>query len=257
MATEERPQISERLRGRQLPHIGHMERDDVLDVMALGDWFREHPRNRSCADLLRGRLQVLLFVYESTRTRMGFEAAMAQLGGHAINLEDHQIGVSQREDVKDVARVTSSMCDGIVARVKAHQVLIELAANSAVPVINGLSDWTHPCQALSDLMTIHEHFGKLDGQKVAFIGDANNVARSLLSGCVKMGLSFAILSNLSTSVSSSTCKKITFPCLLSRLRLSKWHGAPPPKDRTILVFFTAESSASRSFKRKLSSPSSE
>ena len=144
--------------------------------------------------MLQGKVLAMIFQKSSLRTRLGFEAAMAQLGGHAANLEDHQVGVTKREDVKDVARVVSSMCDGIMARVYAHQLLIELAANSSVPVINGLSDWSHPCQALCDAMTIQEHFGDLAGRKLAYVGDGNNVARSLLNVCSQLGIAFAIAS---------------------------------------------------------------
>jgi ornithine carbamoyltransferase len=141
---------------------------------------------------LERKVLAMLFQKSSLRTRLGFETAMVQLGGHAVCLEDHQIGIAKREETRDVARVISSMCDGIVARVKAHQLLIELAAKSAVPVINGLSDWSHPCQALADMMTLQEHFGTLTGKKLAFIGDGNNVARSLLSSCCKLGIAFAM-----------------------------------------------------------------
>jgi ornithine carbamoyltransferase len=144
--------------------------------------------------VLERKVLAMLFQKSSLRTRLGFEAAMVQLGGHAICLEDHQVGVSKREEPKDVARVISSMCDGIVGRVNTHQLLIELAARSSVPVINGLSDWSHPCQALADMMTLQEHFGSLAGRKLAFIGDGNNVARSLLNACVKLSLTFAIAS---------------------------------------------------------------
>ncbi len=142
--------------------------------------------------MLQGKVLAMVFQKSSLRTRLGFEVAMAQLGGHAVNLEDHQIGMQKREDTRDVARVIASMCNGIMARVYSHQSVVELAAASKVPVINGLSDWAHPCQALADMMTIQEHFGKLAGLKVAYIGDANNVARSLLIACAKLGVSYSI-----------------------------------------------------------------
>ncbi|MDM8007156.1 MAG: ornithine carbamoyltransferase [Phycisphaerae bacterium] len=142
--------------------------------------------------VLERKVLAMLFQKSSLRTRLGFETAMIQLGGYAVCLEDHQIGLAKREEPKDIARVMSAMCDGIMARVKAHQILIELAARSTVPVINGLSDWSHPCQALADVMTLQEHFGSLTGRKLAFIGDGNNVARSLLSAGVKLGMSFAL-----------------------------------------------------------------
>ncbi|MHC4442481.1 MAG: ornithine carbamoyltransferase [Planctomycetota bacterium] len=142
--------------------------------------------------VLQGKVLAMIFQKSSLRTRLGFETAMIQLGGHAVNLEDHQVGIGKREDVRDMARVISSMCDGIMARVFAHQLVVELANNSTVPVINGLSDWSHPCQALADVMTMKEHFGELKGLKLAYIGDGNNVARSLLNACAKLGISFTI-----------------------------------------------------------------
>jgi ornithine carbamoyltransferase len=142
----------------------------------------------------QGRILAMIFQKSSLRTRLGFEAAMAQLGGHAINLEDHQIGLTKRESPRDVARVISSMADVIMARVYAHQSVVELAANADVPVINGLSDWAHPCQAVADLMTIKERLGEFKGLRLAYIGDANNVARSLLNACVRTGMSFCIAS---------------------------------------------------------------
>mgnify|MGYP001132420657 CR=1 FL=1 len=144
--------------------------------------------------VLTGKTLAMIFQKSSLRTRLGFEVAMAQLGGHAVNLEDHQIGVNRREDIRDVARVISSMCDGIMARVYGHQIVVELAAASRVPVINGLSDWSHPCQALADMMTIKERFGQFAGLKLAYIGDGNNVARSLMNACAKLGISIAIAS---------------------------------------------------------------
>lgn len=144
--------------------------------------------------MFQGRILAMIFQKSSLRTRLGFEGAMAQLGGHAINLEDHQIGLTKRESPRDVARVISGMADVIMARVYAHQAVVELAAHASVPVINGLSDWAHPCQAVADLLTAREHFGELKGLRMAYIGDANNVARSLLNACVKTGMDFAIAS---------------------------------------------------------------
>lgn len=144
--------------------------------------------------MLAGKVLTMVFQKASLRTRLAFETAMVQLGGHAINLDDHQVGLAKREEVRDIARVIASMSDGIMARVFGHQLVVELGAYSSVPVINGLSDWEHPCQALADIMTIQEHFGRLSDLKVAYVGDANNVARSLCNACVRTGASFAIAS---------------------------------------------------------------
>jgi ornithine carbamoyltransferase len=143
-----------------------------------------------------GKGMVLACVFEkpSLRTRVSFETAMYHLGGDALYIAPTEIGLGTRESVPDVARVLSSMVDGIMARVFEHQKLKDLAAYGRVPVINGLSDYSHPCQAMADLMTAEEHFGKLEGLTLAYVGDGNNVARSLMVACAKFGLRFRIAS---------------------------------------------------------------
>jgi len=135
---------------------------------------------------------VTYFEKPSLRTRLSFETAMTQLGGHAIYTTAAEIGLGKREPVKDVARVVSGMCDGFVARTFSHEALVEMASFATVPIINALTDYSHPCQAMADLMTAKEKFGTLKGLKLAFIGDGNNVARSLASVCAVLGLKFAI-----------------------------------------------------------------
>jgi ornithine carbamoyltransferase len=134
----------------------------------------------------------MIFEKPSLRTRVSFETAMTHLGGSAVYLTQADIGLGTREPVKDVARVLGRMCDGIVARTFRHEVIVELAAHSAAPVINALSDYSHPCQAMADLMTMREHFGEIAGRKLAFVGDGNNVARSLAVACAKLGLRFML-----------------------------------------------------------------
>ena len=127
---------------------------------------------------LRGKTLALLFEKPSLRTRVSFERAMRRLGGDVIYLSPAEVGLGKREPVKDVARVLSRYCDAIACRTFAHETLVEMARYATVPVINALSDWEHPCQALADLLTIREH-GGTRGRTLAFIGDGNNVARSL------------------------------------------------------------------------------
>jgi ornithine carbamoyltransferase len=183
---------------KSLSGIKHFLSIHSLEIQALADLVdfcikrKAQFQRGELEPMLKGKVLAMIFQKSSLRTRLGFEAAMVQLGGHAINLEDHQVGIAKREDPKDIARVISSMCDGIMARVFAHQLVVELAASSKVPVINGLSDWSHPCQALADMMTLKEHFTELKGRKVAYIGDGNNVARSLLHACTSFGMHFAI-----------------------------------------------------------------
>jgi ornithine carbamoyltransferase len=141
---------------------------------------------------LSGKTLALVFEKSSMRTRVSFEVAMLQLGGHSIYLSRGDIDLGKREPVKDGARVLSRYVDGIAARVFAHATVEELAAHSTVPVINALSDKAHPCQALGDIMTVEEKFSSLEGVKLAYIGDANNVARSLAVICAKLGIHYAI-----------------------------------------------------------------
>lgn len=142
----------------------------------------------------KGKVLACVFEKPSLRTRVSFETAMYHLGGNALYIAPAEIGLGTRESVPDVARVLSGMVDGIMARVFEHQKLRDLAAHGSVPVINGLSDYSHPCQAMADLMTAEEHFGKLEGLTLAYVGDGNNVARSLMVACAKFGLRFRIAS---------------------------------------------------------------
>ena len=147
-------------------------------------------KRRDTPCLLTGKTLALLFEKPSLRTRVSFDMAMHQLGGYAIYLSPQEVGLGQREPVADVARVLSRYVDGIAARVFSHQTLVALAEHSSVPVVNALSDWEHPCQALADLLTIYEMKGKLAGLTLAFIGDGNNVANSLLLASALAGMNF-------------------------------------------------------------------
>lgn len=144
--------------------------------------------------VLADKTLAMIFEKPSLRTRVSFAVAMNQLGGNGLLLRDEEVGLDKREPTEDVARVISSMCDGIMARTFEHEKVVKLAKYSTVPVINALTDYNHPCQAMADLMTLQEHFGKLKGLTVAFIGDGNNVARSLAVGCGKFGMRFILAS---------------------------------------------------------------
>jgi ornithine carbamoyltransferase len=144
--------------------------------------------------LLSGKTLALLFEKPSLRTRVSFEMAMYQLGGHSIYLSPQEVGLGKRESAADTARVLSRYVDGIAARTFSHETLRILAGHSSVPVINALSDLEHPCQALSDILTIYEKKGKLPGLTLAFIGDGNNVANSLLLTACLVGMNFHLAS---------------------------------------------------------------
>ncbi|MDI7274845.1 MAG: ornithine carbamoyltransferase [Anaerolineae bacterium] len=141
--------------------------------------------------LLAGKMLAMVFQKPSLRTRVSFEMGMHHLGGTAMYLSPDEIGLGKRESVGDVARVLSRYVDAIMARVLAHAHVLELARCSRVPVINGLSDYSHPCQGLADLLTIYEKFGRLSGLKLAYVGDGNNVLTSLLFGGSKVGMRIA------------------------------------------------------------------
>jgi len=142
---------------------------------------------------LSGKVLAMLFEKPSLRTRISFHVAMTDLGGSAIYVKPEDIGgIGKREPVKDMARVLSRYVDGIMARTFEHGVVVELAEFATVPVINALTDWSHPCQAMADVLTIKEHLGRLDGVKVAYVGDGNNVARSLAFACAKLGMKMVI-----------------------------------------------------------------
>jgi ornithine carbamoyltransferase len=143
---------------------------------------------------LPGKVLAMIFQKPSLRTRVSFDMAMRHLGGDALYLSPNEIGLGQRESIADVARVMAGYVDGIMARVFAHSDVLELARWSTVPVINGLSDYNHPCQAMADALTIYEKFGPLKGLNVAFVGDGNNVAVSLMHVCAKLGANFTIAS---------------------------------------------------------------
>ena len=138
--------------------------------------------------VLQGKVLGMIFQKPSLRTRVSFEMAMNHLGGDALYLSPQEIGLGGRESVADVARVLSRYVDGIMARVFAHDHVVELAEYSGVPVINGLSDYSHPCQGLTDLFTVWEKLGRLSGVTLTYVGDANNVATSLLFGGAKLGV---------------------------------------------------------------------
>lgn len=164
----------------------------ILDVARkLKEQYKNSGRNDH---LLADHTLAMIFEKPSLRTRVSFTNAMTHLGGTTLYLRQEEVGLETREPVRDVARVLASMCDGIMARTFEHEKVINLSRYSSVPVINGLTDYSHPCQAMTDIMTIEEHFGSLEGRTVAFIGDGNNVARSLAVGCGRFKMRFVLAS---------------------------------------------------------------
>jgi len=163
---------------------------------------------------LAGKTLAMVFEKSSLRTRISFQVAMTDLGGNGIYLKPSDIGlIGKREPAKDMARVFSRYVDGIMARTFSHDAIIELAKYADVPVINALSDWSHPCQAMADLLTIQEHRGQLKGKKIAYIGDGNNVARSLAFACAKFGMKLAIASPANYELDEKSIAKANDICV--------------------------------------------
>ncbi len=176
--------------------LQHVTSEQFWGLLRLARELKEE-RNRlgQNAPILAGKSLALLFQKPSLRTRVSFEMGMVQLGGYAFYLSPQEVGLGQRESIADVARVLSGYCDGIMARVFDHNHIVQLAQWATVPVINGLSDFSHPCQALADIFTIWERLGKLEGLTLAFVGDgSNNVAASLIMAAGKVGMNVRIIS---------------------------------------------------------------
>jgi len=174
--------------------IADLSADEVWQILTLARELKEEWRKGGNKPILKGKTLGMIFQKPSLRTRVSFEMGMIHLGGQALYLSPAEINLGVRESVPDVARVLSRYVDGIMARVFAHKHIEELAAYSRVPVIDGLSDYNHPCQALADFLTIWEKRGKLKGLKLAYVGDGNNVAVSLLFAAAKVGMDIALAS---------------------------------------------------------------
>ena len=164
-------------------------------------------KTRGWISLLKNKTAALLFEKPSLRTRVSFEVAVRQLGGQTLYLSPEEVGLGERESIPDVARVLSRFVDVIILRTFAQHNLEVLAEYSAVPVINALSDFEHPCQALADLLTIYEHKGKLKWLTLAYIGDGNNVANSLILACAMTGVNFNIASPKGYEIDASVLKQ--------------------------------------------------
>lgn len=189
---------------RHLLDISDLSPDEVWQILHKAEALKTEWRQGGNAPILRGKALAMVFQKPSLRTRVSFEMAMQHLGGHALYLAPNEISLGARESVPDVARVLSRYVDGIMARTFDHQHILQLAHYSRVPVINGLSDFSHPCQALSDLFTIYEKYGRLAGLKLAYVGDGNNVAVSLAQGGAKVGMTIVLASPAGFSVEAAT-----------------------------------------------------
>jgi ornithine carbamoyltransferase len=180
------------LKGRHLVSLHDLTSEEIYQILDTADDLKRRNNQGDEFLPLKNKTLAMIFQKPSLRTRVSFEAGMTRYGGHAIYLGPEDIKLGKREATKDIARNLARYCDAIMARTFGHDIVVELAQHSRVPVINGLTDMMHPCQILADLQTIREKVRNLEGKKMAFLGDGNNVAHSLLQGCAKVGMHIAL-----------------------------------------------------------------
>ena len=177
---------------KHLLKLADLTREEILSVLNLADQLKYERKNNVKKKYLEGKHLGMIFQKSSTRTRVSFEVGMSELGGQALFLSNRDLQIGRGEPVEDTARVLSRYLDGIMIRTFAQKEVEDLAKYGSIPVINGLTDYCHPCQVLADLMTIREYKGGFKDLKFCFVGDGNNMANSLMVGAIKMGMSFAI-----------------------------------------------------------------
>lgn len=166
--------------------------EDIITILNTADQLKYETKHNIHKDYLKGKTLAMIFEKNSTRTRVSFETGMYQLGGHALFLSGKESQIGRGEPIEDTARVLDRYCDGIMIRTFAQEEVERLAQYTQIPVINGLTDFCHPCQILADLMTIREVKGRLEGLKMCYIGDGNNMMNSLIVGCLKMGMAVSV-----------------------------------------------------------------
>lgn len=177
---------------KHLLKLKDLDKNEVLDLLNLADQLKYETKHGIEHHLLKGKTLGMIFQKSSTRTRVSFETGMYQLGGQALFLSNRDLQIGRGEPVQDTARVLSRYLDGIMIRTFEQKEVEDLAKYGSIPIINGLTDYCHPCQVLADLMTIREHKNTFDGLKFCFIGDGNNMANSLIVGAITMGMECAI-----------------------------------------------------------------
>ena len=178
-----------------MKHLLSMEaltKNDITKILNLADQMKYEQKNGIAHDVLKGKQLAMIFAKASTRTRVSFEVGMSQLGGSALYLSQNDLQLGRGESIEDTAKVMSRYVDGIMIRTFAQSDVEELAHHADIPVINGLTDASHPCQILADLMTIREYLTVLEGKTVAWVGDGNNVCNSLMVGATTMGMNMKV-----------------------------------------------------------------
>ncbi len=177
---------------KHLLKLADLSREEILSILNLADQLKYERKNGVFTHHLQGKKLGMIFQKSSTRTRVSFETGMYELGGYALFLSDRDLQIGRGEPVEDTARVLSRYLDGIMIRTFEQKEVEDLAKYGSIPIINGLTDYCHPCQVLADLMTIREYKGAFKGLKMCFVGDGNNMANSLMVGAIKTGMEFSI-----------------------------------------------------------------
>ncbi|MFQ5831521.1 MAG: ornithine carbamoyltransferase [Candidatus Thorarchaeota archaeon] len=196
-----------RFKGKHFIDLSEFKRDELREFLDKAHDLKRMQKSGEPHEVLEGKSMAMIFMKSSTRTRVSFEVGMTQLGGHALYLQPTGTQLGRGETIGDTAKVLSRYCDVIMARVFGHNEVVELAENATVPVVNGLSDFNHPCQIMADMMTIEEHKGGLEGLKIAYVGDSNNVSNSIMQGCTIMGMDVTIGSPKGYTPSDEITKK--------------------------------------------------
>ncbi|MEZ0396263.1 MAG: ornithine carbamoyltransferase [Anaerolineales bacterium] len=201
--------------------VSDFSSDEIQDLLDLAVRLKKEYFKKGNRPLFKGKVLGMIFQKPSLRTRVSFDMAMRHMGGDALYLSPNEIGLGKRESIADVARVLSGYVHALMARVFDHAHVLELARWASIPVINGLSDYNHPCQAMADALTIQERFGRVKGLNIAYVGDANNVAVSLFHVSVKLGWNFTIANpegydmnpqavEIGRKIAAETGSKVTF-----------------------------------------------
>ena len=201
--------------------ISDLSSGEVQDLLDLAIKLKEEYFRKGNPPLFKGKVLGLIFQKPSLRTRVSFDMAMRHCGGDALYLSPNEIGLGKRESIADIARVLSGYVQGLMARVFDHEHVLELAKWSSIPVVNGLSDYNHPCQGMADALTIQEKFGKTKGLNISYVGDGNNVAVSLMHVAAKLGWNFTIANpedygitpkaiEIAQGIAQETGSKLTF-----------------------------------------------
>ncbi len=216
--------------------IADFSAEEIRGMLTLGLELKAEQKNGQSRPLLKDKVLAMVFQKPSLRTRVSFDMAMRTLGGDALYLSPQEIGLGKRESIADIARVLSGYVNVVMARVFAHDHILELAKWSSIPIINGLSDYNHPCQAMADALTIMEEFGDLKGRTVTYIGDGNNVALSLMKVVTKLGAHFRIAAPENFGLSANDIEQSLQFAQLSGGSITQFHDPSAAAEGSDVIY---------------------